>query len=46
MGIKAFVMKPVLIAQMARAVRDALDNRANGMEIKTVAATGTGDGAA
>lgn len=27
MGIRAFVMKPVLIAQMARAVRDALDNQ-------------------
>jgi signal transduction histidine kinase/DNA-binding response OmpR family regulator len=42
-GIKAFVMKPVLIAQMARAVRDALDNRTG---IQTVTATSTGDGSA
>jgi signal transduction histidine kinase/DNA-binding response OmpR family regulator len=41
MGIKAFVMKPVLIAQMARAVRDALDNR---MDAQTATAATTGDG--
>jgi CheY-like chemotaxis protein len=33
MGIRAFVMKPVLIAQMARAVRDALGYMGNELPV-------------
>ena len=27
MGIRAFVMKPILMAKMAKAIRDALDKK-------------------